>query len=73
MVITTLLFSAAALPAGDGLVTKILEVLAGAPTELVSIRSVDEVRAWGGQGPGCGGAGLGAACCVGWGGGWCLA
>lgn len=44
MFVTTLIFSAAALPAGEGVVTALLENVANAPADLVSIRTVDEVR-----------------------------
>lgn len=43
MVFCTAIFTAFALPAGQGLGTKVLESLAHAPHNLVSIRSVDEV------------------------------
>ncbi len=44
MVICTAIFTAFALPAGQGLGTQLLQWLAHAPSSLVSIRSVDEVR-----------------------------
>jgi len=44
VLVTTFIFSAAALPPGGGIFTRILEFLTNAPQELVSIRSVDEVR-----------------------------
>lgn len=45
VIITTLLFTAVALPAGSGLGTWFLEKVCHAPPSLVSIRTVDEVRA----------------------------
>jgi hypothetical protein len=44
VIITTLLFTAVALPAGSGLGTWFLEKVCNAEPSLVSIRSVDEVR-----------------------------
>ncbi|GFH24862.1 predicted protein, partial [Haematococcus lacustris] len=44
MIACTAIFSAFALPVGQGLGTRILEALAHASPSLVSIRSVDEVR-----------------------------
>ncbi len=44
VIITTLLFTAVALPAGSGLGTWFLEKVCNAPPSLVSIRTVDEVR-----------------------------
>jgi hypothetical protein len=45
VIITTLLFTAVALPAGSGLGTWFLEMVCHADPSLVSIRTVDEVRA----------------------------
>uniref|UniRef100_A0A7S3VLF9 RCK N-terminal domain-containing protein n=1 Tax=Dunaliella tertiolecta TaxID=3047 RepID=A0A7S3VLF9_DUNTE len=42
VLVTTLIFSAAALPPGGGIFTRVLEFLTNAPSELVSIRSIDE-------------------------------
>jgi hypothetical protein len=42
--VTTAIFTGAALPPGGGLFTRVLEFLGNAPPELVSIRSLDEVR-----------------------------
>lgn len=44
VIITTLLFTAVALPAGSGLGTWFLEKVCHADPALVSIRTVDEVR-----------------------------
>lgn len=45
VILSTLLFTAVALPVGSGLGTWFLEVVCHAPPSLVSIRTVDEVRA----------------------------
>ncbi|KAF5828963.1 Sodium/hydrogen exchanger family-domain-containing protein [Dunaliella salina] len=42
VLVTTFIFSAAALPPGGGIFTRILEFVTNAPQELVSIRSIDE-------------------------------
>ena len=60
VIITTLLFTAVALPAGSGLGTWFLEKVCNAPPSLVSIRTVDEVRACG---RGRGQCGLHNNCC----------
>lgn len=63
VIITTLLFTAVALPAGAGLGTWFLEKVCNAPPSLVSIRTVDEVRAPAPKRTLC----CGCCCC-----GWCL-
>jgi hypothetical protein len=60
VIITTLLFTAVALPAGSGLGTWFLEKVCHADPALVSIRTVDEVRPEKGRGQQaalCGGRG----------------
>ena len=44
VIVTTLLFTAFALPVGHSFGTWFLEVVCRAPPSLVSIRTVDEVR-----------------------------
>ena len=39
------IFALCALPVGQGLSTQVIEVVAGAPHNQVSIRTIDEVRA----------------------------